>query len=209
MSGSKIQLDILMSPSSTSMEETRYWFHATSWQSAEEIMKFGPKIYPKRSDLAVNGAFYLNPDLDDCYDWLLTKNNVFQGKHAFLVYRFAFSDLSGRVEELTNLVEWKNVARRWSTTRCPEDCTYTFQNSDPKNIESKGHHVTPRRMDNGELAMQLIIRTEKLCRLIHLHLVGCIFFEKLAPAKINNGATSSLRQQPMPKQQSKASKKSR
>ena len=174
----KLELNDLKSLLPASKGETRYWFHATGWQSAEQKRQSGPIMSEGKLDLAVGQAFYLNPNYDDCYEWLFTKNSVYRGQHAILIYRFDLADLGRQGKEL-GLAEWKSVARRWSTVDCPDDWTYTFQNSDPKNVDDPKRRVKPRQMSNGKVAMQLILRTKELCSQIHKCLVGCIFFENL------------------------------
>ena len=190
MSELDIQLDTLELLFSHLTNKYRLWFHATGWQSADKKRHSGPIMSKGELDLAVGQAFYLNPHYDDCYEWLVTKNSVYHGKHAILIYRFDLADLGGRGKEL-GLAEWKSVARQWSTIYYPDDWTYTFQNSDPENVAKQGHNVTPRYMSNGSVAMQLVIRTKELCAHIHQYLVGCIYFENLNDVEIDDDLSRS------------------
>ncbi len=185
------------------------WFHATSWKSAEKKINKGPNKTRGPSDFARYGAFFLNPNYDDCYDWLYDNNEKFQGEHAILIYRFYPWVISSNGEEL-NLKQWRQLVQQRSTSdiRCPYDWSFTFQNSDPKNISTSNskvevHHmrfqnsdcehiettslkVKARRMKNGEYAKQLVIHSEKMCKEIHRCLIGCIYFENQHHRENNN-----------------------
>ena len=152
------------------------WYHATTFDSAVIIIHSGPKISRKPSDLAANGAFYLNLNMSDCYEYLFTKKSLSKGNQVILIFRFDPWQLSSRGEKLDEQ-KWKRVAYNRSPDReCGYHWSYAPQHSDPARIKKKGKQISARRISDGQLAMQLVIRDPKMCQKIHGYLVGCIFF---------------------------------
>ncbi|CAF0979878.1 unnamed protein product [Adineta steineri] len=169
-----------------------YWFHATSWDNAQNITKEGPKIGHKPSDYSSNGAFYFNPCYYDCYDWFITRNSVFKGYHAMLIYKFNPEELSKKgetpdknqwkknVKELKESSSKKNVKNRKATSsKNNRDWSLVPQDANPDNF-SKNHQIKARTTSQGKLAMQLVIHTESMCKKTHSHLVACVFFQTVS-----------------------------
>lgn len=159
-------------------EET-LWYHATGWQSAEDIMLNGIKLFEHPGDLAPCGAFYLNPCYFDCYDWLSKKNYKFKNKHAILIYSFDPNALSKKGETALTKTRWQKLTRDLSN-RVPGtkyDWLYTLQNQDPSSRKHTNSYAKARETYDGESAKQLIIYTEKMCTKIDNKLVGFVFYE--------------------------------
>lgn len=157
----------------------RLWFHATSWTAARKIIRSQPKFIDKPQDLALHGAFYLNPDFDDCYQWLLSKKCSFEGEHAILIFVFDPWSLNKNGEEL-DVKAWKEVLHCRNTNKCKLSWSLGPQNKHPDRIDNSGRF---NQTAKGELAMQLVVRSRSMCRQLSDFLVGCIFFEKLGHSR--------------------------
>lgn len=181
LSADDIDLDALKSRFSNSTNGTRYWYQAKSWTKAKKILRKGPKLSADPADMGCGGACYWNPDFDDCYQWLRTKNRSFRGKHAILIYQFDPEMLSRHGRELFDLKKWKQtVVKRSTSGRCKDDWTYTFQNSRPGEVRESTDNVKKRMVGGVKPAEQLIVYREKMCRKIRHCLLGCVFFERLS-----------------------------
>lgn len=165
----------------------QYWFHATTWEKAQRFIESGPSFIEKPGDFTANGAFYLNPSYTDCYDWFIQSNDRFKGSHAMLIYMFDPEKINKKGEKLT-LDEWKRTAvkRNITTRKGNPDWSYVFQNADPKNIPKMGKNQKKRITKDGEDAMQLVIRRQKMCTRIHSCMVGCVFYRYVTPNNKGN-----------------------
>ncbi|CAF1173832.1 unnamed protein product [Adineta steineri] len=172
-----------------------YWFHATSWANALNIIETGPQMGDKPSDYSSHGAFYLNPCYDDCYDWFSTRNSVFKGHHAMMMYKFNPEELSKKgetpdknqwkknVKELKESSSEKNVKKRKATSsKNNHDWSFVPQDANPDNF-SKHDETRDRKTSQGKPAMQLVIHTESMCKKIHYHLVACVFYQNISSNK--------------------------
>ena len=176
---SDIGLQALLTSDDESEQTT--WYHATSWLSAIKKIEEGPQMSEGPLDMAYNGAFYLNPCYYDCYEWCNTKDSQFQGKHAMLIYQFHPETLSKKGKRVLDVNKWKSLAgeRSQSSGKFEDDWTYTYQNSDPNHIYKSGSNARIRKTRDAKQAMQLIIYNEGMCRKIHKHLIGCVYYENL------------------------------
>ncbi|CAF3769223.1 unnamed protein product [Adineta steineri] len=157
-----------------------YWFHATSWENAHNIIETGPKIGNKPSDYSSNGAFYLNPCYYDCYDWFIARNSVFKGHHAMIIYKFIPKELSEN-EGTPAKQQWKGNVKKCKAASFKNDFDWSLvpQDANPDNF-SKNHQIKARTTSQGKLAMQLVIHTESMCKKTHSHLVACVFFQTVS-----------------------------
>lgn len=173
----EIKLESLKTKCISSTYGERYWFHGTDWKSAQAIIKSGPRPGGKLSDYAANGAFYLNPSYTDCYDWLITKNSVFKGYHAILIYKFDPENLSTKGEEPSEQ-EWRRLVYQRSRKMGKNyfDWHYVYQHAAPKTISDCGNKQKIRWTKDGQRAMQLVIPCEKMCHQMHQCLVACVFY---------------------------------
>lgn len=176
-----IQLQDLMKLVPNDNHEEKLWFHGTSWKSAIKKVEEGPQISHGPLDMAYHGAFYLNPDHHDCYEWFRTADSKFKGKHAMLIYKFHPESLSKKGKEVFNINKWRTLAgeRSRSTGKFEDDWTYTYQCSNPDCIHRSGDNARIRKIRGDQDAKQLIIYTEKMCRKIHNCLIGCVYYENL------------------------------
>jgi len=172
---SDIGLQALLTSDDESEQTT--WYHATSWSSAIKKIEEGPQMSEGPLDMAYNGAFYLNP----CYEWCNTKDSQFQGKHAMLIYQFHPETLSKKGKRVLDVNKWKSLAgeRSHRSGRFEDDWIYTYQNSDPGHINKSGSNARIRKTRDDKRAIQLIIYNEGMCRKIHKHLIGCVYYENL------------------------------
>ncbi|UJR07425.1 hypothetical protein I4U23_011711 [Adineta vaga] len=175
-----IKLDELKDIRADKNDDNLYWYHATNWDNAECIIKCGPAPSNKPGDLSTSRtAFYLNPDYDDCYNWLLTKNSEFKGYHAVLIFKFAPEEISENGRRLTKQ-EWKQIASNSSTKVCrSNDWLLAYQSANPESMGKKGQTPEIRRTSAGENAKQLIIYCAKMCRNLRSCLIGCVFYQKV------------------------------
>ena len=161
---------------------TTYWFHATSWDNAKSIAQNGPRISGERTDFSSSGAFYLNDDYCDCYQWFTKRNSVFKGRHAMLIYRFDLAELQGG-KELEN-DEWKVLVYNCREEDGKKSCErwyYGPQCENPTNLKSK-KQVTSRYRGNGrDRAMQLGIIHVRTLTFIHKCLVAIVFYRNVNP----------------------------
>jgi hypothetical protein len=180
----KIQLNDLKEKCSSINSDEEYWFHATTWDNAQNIIKTGPVLGEKPSDYSSTGAFYLNPSYFDCYDWFIVNNSKFNGSHAMLIYKFHPNKLSEKGEELA-VKQWlKNVKKRSTTTsRNNLDWSLVPQNAHPKAID-KNEKVRHRWTNHGDIAMQLVIHTAEMCDKLHPCLVACVFYQHVSTNKL-------------------------
>lgn len=161
--------------------EKTIYCHATSWSSAIAIVEEGPQISKNPSDMAYYGAFYLNPCYYDSYEWRNTKDSQFRGKHAILIFQFQPEALSAKGKYVLDVHNWKSLAgeRSHHSGKFDDDWIYTYQNADPGHINKSGSNARIRKTGDDKRAMQLIIYKEGMCRKIHQHLIGCVYYENL------------------------------
>ncbi|CAF1430358.1 unnamed protein product [Adineta steineri] len=191
----QIALHDLINMCAGSDDGQQYWFHATSWNKAQNFIETGPQMDNKLSDYSSHGAYYLNPCYYDCYDWLITRNSVFKGYHAMLIYKFNPEDLSENgetpdkkqwkknVKKLKESSSKKNVEKRKATSsKNNRDWSLVPQDANPGNF-SKNHQIKARTTSQGKPAMQLVIHTQSMCKKIHSHLVACIFYQNISSNK--------------------------
>ncbi|CAF1253701.1 unnamed protein product [Adineta steineri] len=178
----QIALDDLTKMCGGTDNEQQYWFHATSWNNAQNIIETGPQMGDKPSDYSSHGAFYLNPCYYDCYDWFITRNSVFKGHHAMIIYKFNPEELSKK-EETPDKKQWKKNVKELKESSFKNDFDWSRvrQDKNPGNF-SKKHQIAARPTTQGKLAMQLVIHTASMCEKIHLYLAGCIFYQNI-PSK--------------------------
>lgn len=178
----EIELHHLKQECENTVYGEKYWFHTTNWENAPKIIEVGPKFHKKLSDFSVNGAFYLNPSYIDSYQWSITNNSKFNGYHAMLIYKFDPEKISKKGEELTEQ-QWKRLIPKRSRgdgKRDPE-WSYVYQSANPKEnaIKQKARLTT-----EGEYAMQLVIRSKKMCQKLQPCLVGCVYYQNVAIRQI-------------------------
>jgi len=180
----KIQLNDLKEKCSSINSDEQYWFHATTWDKAQNIIKTGPVLGEKPSDYSSTGAFYLNPSYFDCYEWFIVNNSKFNGSHAMLIYKFHPIELSEKGEEPA-VKQWRQNVKKRSTTTCRNNLDWSLvpQNANPKSIH-KNEKVRHRWTHHGDIAMQLVIHTANMCAKVHPCLVACIFYRDVSTKKL-------------------------
>jgi hypothetical protein len=77
----------------SNLEEPQYWFHATNWAGAEGILRNGADLRGQNTDFSRSGAYYLNNDYRDSYDFIFKRNHAFMGQQAILIYRVSQKSL--------------------------------------------------------------------------------------------------------------------
>ena len=154
------------------------FLHGTSWTKANLILKSGVKIEERPTDLASDGAFYLNDSSSDCYDWLYTNNSTYRGEHAMLIYNVNPWTLSKNGEE-TTYEEWKKIIQKRNSSKSTRDWSLTYQNSRPADHRKQGKNPKARHRSDDTVAKQLVIRSQTMCDKMASHCIGCIFYEKI------------------------------
>ena len=154
--------------------------HATSWSCCLRIAETCPKPGRGPQDLAPDGAFYLNPDYPDGYQWLHSKRGSFGGEHAMLLYKFKPEDLS-RNGKVLDEQEWRDLVYGSNTVTNNYGWLKAPMNTNPLGSHDPGQQIRVCRRSDGELAMQFVIRSPQICRQLHKYLVGVIFYEKINP----------------------------
>ncbi|CAF1174228.1 unnamed protein product [Didymodactylos carnosus] len=187
----EIMLNKLKAEHTDTSKGDKLWFHATSWDKAQGIIQSGPRFYPTASDFSKDGAFYLNDNYIDCYDFL--KRRKFAGNHAMLIYQFEPDTLEKRGTNLDVFDEWRShvfdclTGKRNSKGK---HWYYGAQCSRPGAVKHKSE-VTRRMLNDTKYAMQLAIVHVEMCAKVHDCLIGCVFYQNLNCSDPSNQNESS------------------
>ncbi|CAF0736711.1 unnamed protein product [Adineta steineri] len=175
----------------------QYWFHATDWNSAENILRTGAERRGENTDFSKGPAYYVNNDYRDCYEFLSRRNHKFKGQHAIFIYEFDPEFLSnGRyicIDEETpaNVKKWGEVVFSCINKKQKKevndihgcDCVFGWQCANPNdgNLQRANKstpHIRVRQYD-GQYATQLAIRTNRMLTKVDDHLIGVVIFQQL------------------------------
>jgi len=164
----------------------KLWFHATDWDAAKSILADGPRLNGKNSDFSRHGAYYLNDNYSDSYEWLWACNDRFRGRHAILVYQFDRSNLECTGIDLTRTDEWRStvfscIGPKQTENKLVKNMSWVYgpQCSNPTYVRKSSATPMQRKIGN-ELAMQFAIRNDKTLAEIRSSLVGVICFENIS-----------------------------
>ncbi|CAF1481549.1 unnamed protein product [Rotaria sordida] len=173
----------------------QYWFHATNWDRAENILRSGAERRGDHTDFSKGPAYYLNNDYRDCYEFLIQRNHIFRGQHAILIYEFDPEQLSnGRYVCLdtnphANQRRWKQIVFSCISSTVKNeiddlhkcDCVFGWQCANPNAVRARqannNTHKTRTCPYDDQYAVQLAIRTNQMLTKVDDHLIGVVIFE--------------------------------
>jgi hypothetical protein len=147
------------------------WYHGTRLANVESIRESGLRKGKGPSDMASNGAIYLNPDIDDCRQLCRDKSIKTGHKYVMLVFEFNPQQVSHNYIIVGSYPTWWKLVAERRMRRSKTDWLFTYQSRNPARSAKKNAKHRVRRMNNGERAEQLIIFSQRMGEQMNRYLI--------------------------------------